>query len=90
MNRVGVTYSTASDAPPTLAQGAKDDKKSLERAGILDYRDCWSGARHRLSIRSQFVCLFVLKDTLTDGYGLCHCVTVHFGSRPTVLGGLDT
>ena len=31
-----------------MAQGAKDDKKSLERAGILDYRDCWNGARHRL------------------------------------------
>ena len=38
-----------------LAQGAKDDKKSLERAGILDYRDCWNGARHRLFIRSHFL-----------------------------------
>ena len=38
-----------------LAQGAKDDKKSLERAGILDYRDCWNGARHRLFIRSQVI-----------------------------------
>ena len=51
-----------------MAQGAKDDKKSLERAGILDYRDCWNGARHRLFNRSHMICLAIY-DPACRRYG---------------------